>query len=427
MKQFMLITIFLIFPVSAHGAFMNIPGSLGLNPDETGSAKAFSLFSDSFSSAYFNPAGLSQTDESHISLNYIYAKPQLKLDDKVAFSEPNEVGILGLKINIDNLIKVSKNLSLGIILGVDRNFSGLLTIEDGVSDTGQFVRYGRGQMLLITSLGVEPYRGVHVGGGAYISVKSDASVIMNTTLSGTTTDESFELKGKTGISPIMGIIFSPGKAFDSQKLNTISLGIAYMGSSEYTVRVKTNAVAMIGGSPLATLPIDLIFLDAFVPAQLSIGLKLVPFLDFKELAFGFEASYLFWNELDGILRKKDAVRDELNLDFKNIFVPSIGCEWISKKGFSVRTGYSYEPSPLASSQSGRANLVDASRHIIGLGAGYTFSKIPGLRNPLSVNVGYQLHLLSKKKFTLESGDGSTTDTEAGGFLNGFGISLTMRF
>jgi long-subunit fatty acid transport protein len=427
MKQLSIMAIILFFTINLYGALMNIPGSYGLAPDEIGSSRAFSLFSDGFSSAYFNPAGLAQRDNSQISLGYIYAKPQLKLNDNVAFSEPNEVGILGLKIDLGNAITFDKNLSLGIILGVDKNFSGLLTIADRPSESGQFIRYGRGQMLLITSLGVEPYRGIYAGGGAYISVKSDATVLLDTTLSGKTENESIELNGKTGLTPILGLLFSPGETFDSRKLKVISFGIAYMGKSEYTVRVKTNAVATIGGSPLATLPLDLIFLDAFVPQQLRFGLKVKPLLDLEGLAFGIEGSYLFWNELDSIITKKDAVKNELNLDFKNIFVPSLGCEWSGKNGLSLRTGYSYEASPLSSAESGRANLVDAARHIIGIGAGYTFNKVSGLKNPLSIGTGYQLHILSKKKFTLESEDGSKTDAETGGFLNSFGISLTMRF
>ncbi len=427
MKHFSIMTIILFFSINLYGALMNIPDSFGLHPDEIGSARAFSFFSDGFSSAYFNPAGLSQTGESHISLNYIYAKPQLKLNNEIAFSEPNEIGILGLKVNIDNILTARKKLSLGIILGVDKNFSGLITIKDGISDSGQFIRYGRGQMLLITSLGIEPYRGVYIGGGAYIFVKSKASLLLNTTLSGNTTDESIELKSKTGISPILGLIFSPGRTFNSQKLNVVNLGLAYRGRSEYTVGIRTNAIATIGESPLATLPINLVFLDAFVPQQLSFGVKLAPFLDLRELAFGFGMTYMFWNELDEILRKRDSVRDELNLNFKNIFVPSIGCEYRSIEGFSLLTGYTYEPSPLGSNQSGRVNLIDAPRHIIGFGAGYTFSKIPGLKNPFSVNAGYQLHLLASEKFTLESEDGTTIDAETGGFLNGVSISLTMRF
>lgn len=427
MKHFKILSFFLFLSMNLHASLMNIPDTFGLHPDEVGSARAFSLFSEGYSASYFNPAGLSQNKENQITLNYSYAKPQLKLNNEVAFSEPNEIGILGLKINLSNLISGSHTLSLGIILGVDKNFSGLLSIKDGITDSPQFIRYGRGQMLLITSLGVEPYRGVLIGGGAYIFVKSSASVFLETTLSGATKNESLELKGETGISPVIGLIFDPSRTFNSKKLDFIRIGMAYREKSEYTVRVKTNAVATIGGSPLTTLPLDLIFLDAFVPRQLSFGIELQPFVDIKALAFGFQANYLFWNDLDRIMRKKDAVRDELNIDFKNIFSPAIGFAYKNKNGFSFRAGYSYESSPLNSKSSGRANLVDSKRHIIGIGLGYTLSKFPGFRNPLSINAGYQLHLLGADTFTLEKEDGSTLDAETGGFLNALSVSLTMRF
>lgn len=419
--------LFILFCSIANAAMMNIPDTTGLHPSDIGSARAFSLFSENYSSVYYNPAGLSLNSENALSLGYVYTKPQLTLGGDVAFSQPNEFGLLGVKISLSNLLTSDRALALGILLGVDRNFTGLLQINDGISDTGQFIRYGRGQMLLITSLGLEPYRGIYVGGGAYITVRSTASVLFNTTLSGTTSDESLELKGKTGISPIAGIIIKPLKIAGSKKVDFLKVALAYRGKSEYTVGIKTDVNATIGGSPLTTLPLDLIFLDAFVPQQLSIGIKIIPLTDIQGLSVGLQTNYAFWNELDDIMKEKDSVRDELNLDFKNVFNTSVGVEYNGNELYVIRAGYGYEPSPLVSTSSGKANLVDSTRHIIGMGAGYTFKRVPGFKNPLSVDAAYQLHLLSKRTFELERSDGNTQSVESGGYMNTFNLSLTLRF
>jgi len=426
MKHFIIFILFTLFSVLVEASIMNIPDTYGLSSDEMGSAKAMSLFSNGFSSAYFNPSGLAISDENNISLNYIYAKPQLKLEGDVAFAEPNEVGMLGLKISMSNLFSVKKNLVLGMILGVDKNFSGLLSIKDGQSDSGEFIRYGRGQMLLITSFGVEPVNGLYLGGGAYISVKSEASVLLNTTLSGNTTNESIELRGKTGMSPILGMLLSPGRVFRTRGLDLLTIGFSYRGKSDYTVRVKTNAVATVGGSPLASLPIDIIFLDAFVPQTLTLGIMVSPIPKAKKFSAGIQSSYAMWNELDKEIRKKDVVKDELGVDFKNIFTYGLGCKYTDKEALFT-LGYSYEPTPLKSTQTGRANLVDATRHILGFGAGYNFKNIPALRYPLTINVAYQLHIFTKRNYILESADQTQIEAETSGYVNALGISATLQF
>jgi len=425
MKKIIIILVVLFLHGISSANMLNIPDTYGMHSSDSGTAKAFSLFADGFSAAYYNPAGLAQNSENHLSLDYIYAKPQLKINDTVAFSGPNEVGILGLKINLSNITTLNKKLSLGIILGVDKNFQGLLTIVDKGSESGQFLRYGRGQMLLIPSVGLEAYKGVFVGAGAYVSVKAAAEVEFDTTLAGDTSGESLEMKGKTFMAPIVGVLLNPGTLLDNKALDKISIALAYRGTSNYVVRVKAQATATLGDSPLATIPLDLLFLDAFVPQQLELGVKGDPI---KELDLTVSAgfAYYMWDQLDKFL-KNDVVKNSLNLDFANVFSPKIGVEYGMADSLKLRAGYSLEPSPLKTERSPGVNLIDSTRHVVGVGAGYTFNKIPLLKYPLSADAAYQMHLLSKRGFTLEQSDGSTLDVDAGGFVNSLNMTLTVRF
>ena len=83
-----------------------------------------------------------------------------------------------------------------------------------------------------------------------------------------------------------------------------------------------------------------------------------------------------------------------------------GVEWSGIAGLALRTGYSFEPTPVPT-QSGDLNLLDADRHVLALGAGLDLREMVDVDVALDVHV--RTHLLGTQRD--EKVDDQLTDAD----------------
>jgi long-chain fatty acid transport protein len=133
------------------------------------------------------------------------------------------------------------------------------------------------------------------------------------------------------------------------------------------------------------------------------------------------------------------------VDLHDTLAPRAGAEWRATEGLALRVGYGWQPSPFPDQQ-GTTNLMDADRHVVSAGVGWTFVELPaGWPQRASVDAHAQVHVMPElgwdKAVTDADGDGipdlyvpptpgtaTTWPTLRGeALLLAFGLDLSVEF
>jgi long-subunit fatty acid transport protein len=393
----------------------------GIDARDAATAGAMSAFSSNFSAAISNPASLGQPGPSELTLGYLYKRPNLSLGDEAVAASPGNVAVFGIKLDLSDLTEAKIPAGFALALALDNNFGTLLALSDAPSPQGQFLREGRSQLLLVPALGVQITPWLRLGGGAEVAVTASAALQFRTTLDGQTSDQQMNMSGGSALAPEAGVTLGP---WDVGPLQKLQVGAAFHAAAWYALAVDATAEATVGSSPLTTLPLHMKFVDAYRPNQLSLSARAT----FGIADVGAELAYGQWSALDKLLASDDIVRASSELVFSDVLTPKVGVDLHLGGGLEVRAGYAFRPSPLVSVTPSTLNAIDNSRHLVGVGAGYT---LPGktfiLKEALSVDLAYQLELLASREFTMIDVDGSASPATAGGMVHALHATATVRF
>ncbi|MGQ0508351.1 MAG: OmpP1/FadL family transporter [Myxococcaceae bacterium] len=406
---------------ASFGSLLNPLDPYGVHSRDMGTARARSPFSPCFAATLSNPSALAQSAPSEVTLGYLYARPTLSMDGQGVASATNNMPLVGLRLNLSSMTSLNRDIGFGMAIGLDDNLRGLLTLSDGPSNTGQFVREGRRQLMLGAGLGVEIIPKLRVGAGVLLAIAATAQLNLQTTLNGQTSNESMNMEVGPRFSPVLGAVIGP---WDTEAVRGISFALSYRTASWQGVRVDANAQAQLGGSPLTTLPLQLTFVDAYRPEDFTLGFQFVV----GRVTANVALDYARWSQLGRVLDAEDTVRGNLGISFSDILSPRLGAEVAIPYNLAARAGYAFEASPLRDAPPNTLNLVDNSRHIISVGLGYTLpANTSLLRQPLSIDAAYQLHALASRSVTLQAADGNQLATRSGGVVHAANLSLTLRF
>jgi hypothetical protein len=343
------------------------------------------------------------------------------MDGLSVASAPNNMPLVGLRLNLSSMTSLGRDIGFGLAIGLDDNLRGLLSLSDAPSASGQFLREGRRQLLLGAGLGVEVIPKLRAGAGILLSVAASAQLQFRTSLSGQTSREAMAMDVGPRFSPVLGIVVGP---WEAGPVKGLSFAASYRTASWQGVRVEALAEARLGSSPLTTLPLEMKFVDAYRPEELSFGLQAA----LGRFTGHFALEYSRWSRLGAVLEAEDTVRGPAGLSFVDVLSPRVGAQVSLPYQLEARLGYAYEASPLKDPPASFLNAVDNSRHVVSVGAGYT---VPAntvlLRHPLSLDVAYQAQLLASRQLTLLAEDGATLDALAGGAVHALNFTLTLRF
>jgi len=411
----------LFLPFLARAGLLAPVAPYGIDARDAATAGALGAFTPGFTAAITNPASLGQPGPSELTLGYLYSRPNISLGDEAVAASPGNVAVFGIKLDLSGLTEAKIPAGFGLALALDENFGTLLALSDSPSPLGSFLREGRSQLLLVPAVGVQITPWLRVGGGAEVAVTASAELQFRTTLDGQTSDQQMHMHGGSALAPEAGVTLGP---WDLGSVKRFSLGAAFHAAAYYALAVKATAEATVGSSPLTTLPLDMKFIDAYRPNQLSLAAR----ASFGSVDVGAELAYGQWSALGALLTAEDIVRSSAELSFSDVLTPRVGVDAHLGGGLEVRAGYAFKPSPLRDPTPSALNPIDNSRHAIALGGGYT---LPGrtfiLKEALSVDVAYQLELLAGREFTIIDADGSARPASSGGMVHALHATATVRF
>jgi long-subunit fatty acid transport protein len=401
---------------SAQASLIFVPNTYGLSAKSIGMGNAMTAVGDDYSMAYFNPGALGNLKSSQIDLNYLYAAPDFsggpKDGEEVEFQEESQLTLIGFTMDLSRMFKKRHGLGLGFDIAVDDNMQGFLAFESRRSDEGRFMRYGKSSVTMVTSLGIEIFPKLFIGGGGFVLVKGENTLVTQSDMAGNSREEEIQVDAKPVIAPIIGI-FAP-----IHKM--ITLGAVYRGKgvAEFS-SIEASADALVSDSPLTTLNLLMAFKDTYVPQQVALGIGLRPTCN---LLFSLDGTWANWADYEEEIKKGDVVLDESEIGTKDIIIPRLGIEFTGVKSLMVRAGYYYEDTPFEDPGVGNTVVLDNARHVGSFGLAYDFSP-SFLNHPLTPGVSYFYQYMQPR--TVESDDG--VDFESEGSLHGVIGSLTARF
>jgi len=441
----------------ALASFGNNAQTFGLSSTDVGSAQAFSGFHNGPSSVYYNPAQLAVGDQNQFVLGYFYADPQLDIDSNggpnpaprsgsEADVDQNQTVQIGIRLNLNDTLTSDQPAGFGLMMGIDDKARTLMKIDDHVSKRGgQYARYGEKPLFLALGFGFEIVPGINVGGGTHITIKSSAPVKLDSELNGTTSNENIVVESRTDFAPLVSIDADFGRLGCGRDCKSGIRGfLSFRGENDFRVNLKANAT-IPGTIEAPGLDLIVLAMDSYQPDIWATGVD-IPFGENYGVALGLEQQR--WSALGHVLRdaSRNAVKDQANAEFRDIFVPRIGFEvkdlnhllgYSDAVQWRLQMGYAYERMALKNGLTPDANLLDGNKHIFAIGSEWSFLHLWKFSHPFTVGLSYQYQLVRDTDFTISSTQWNSTTQQyevtptesvtAGGNVHALSLSVTSRF
>jgi long-subunit fatty acid transport protein len=351
--------------------------SLGVGPDAMALGGSFAARGASYSSAYYNPAGLSPLGEHggflEMEAGFVYAHPTLHVSGPGGSAiltqqfdasgnltlSPTAVAdtggfLVGTRFSVGKPFKI-EGLNLGLSLFIPGQLFRWTTRPD--DDVQWALMEDRTQVI-----------SVHAGLGyrinRFLSLGVGVRVLFNAQTNTTGQVTSVNIDPKTGqldtsaqlgtdsqvyaqVYPIVGVLITPVPRF--------RIGVVYRNASY----VNDWGTTVINGVPdLGSIGYPTHFAHYYEPLQVTLAAS----VDLtKTLDVSADVTYMRWS---------DALSTNLNFwgggRWGDTVVPAVGVRWRAAPALSVMAGYRFQKSPL-DNFGGPSNLLDCDRHVVSMG------------------------------------------------------------
>ena len=290
-------------------------------------------------------------------------------------------------------------------------------------------------------VGADLGRGVHVGLGLNFafSLTADATVFINTK-SNSASSMKFASSVKPKISPFLGFLYTPPES----SAYTLGAVVRFPAVSDATMTLKSAARAM---GPLGALDFNFMANSAiyYDPWTLELGGSL------EHFGFGrfyAQIDYQVWNQFQppALLVNQPDVSSPPStvlapgsvpaLPLLNVVIPRIGEEITLSDVATIRAGYAYRPSFLATPPNGAGNYLDPPKHMASLGLGLKYKHFLIFETATLLDFNLSYHVLVTQHITKTTGNEAAdlTDSkigspgyDAGGNIYGGGVTLSLAF
>ncbi len=435
---------------NAAASMGNLGTTYGVLPSDVASAQALSMFNTQVSAVYYNPAYLVKDSRGELTMGFMHAQPQLRVNSKwsdgtltrsgtnVLNDTPSQQILLGMKTDLTSLTKYHKPSYLAVMIGMEKYGQEMMAFDSQTSQRGQFFQYGRKPLFLVIGGASTLWRGISAGFSTRTTLHSTATMNASSTMGGKTTYEQMEVSAKPKIRPIFGLNIDWGKTIcpDSECwLDGFETAFAYRAYSNSQTTVASN-ITIPNTVPAPGVALAITTLDAYQPNIYSMGLL---YAKDKQYRIGVTVEMQQWSDLEEEL-KSDTIKDQAvkarigQLQFRDIIVPRLGANYWFSPNIKLTAGVAWMPTPLDSNASLDVNYFDADKIVAGLGLSIIFEKPPIFAFPLRLDIGYQYQQLQDKEFDLyTSKDASIASprhyetVEADGNVNVFSASLSLKF
>jgi len=422
-----------------HAGMSNTATTFGILPIDIATAQSLSMFSNQASATYYNPAYLVRDKRGELTGGLFHAEPSLNVESRGGMNAPTRTGstlddtpsqqvLIGMKKDLSFLTQYDHPIYFGFMAGVEKFGKEMMAFRSETSNEGQFFNYGRQPLFLNLGAGTNLWRGIDVGAAVRVTLHADASMVAQSDLAGNTEREKLDVSAEPVMVPILSATMNWGETWCSRTpcwMEQLDTAITYKGFAKAKTNVTANAV-IPGTIPSPGLDLAIRTISGFQPEIITAGSQ----YSFGKLRVGATAEFQRWSRLDDELQR-DTIKDQANLEFRDIFIPRIGAVYQLNNNLSVMAGVAYEKSPLKSSESEEVNYLDNDRIVVGLGGSLIINNPPVLAWPVQLDFGYQYHQLRDRDFlltgTTPSNQPYEEDVTASGDIHVFSGSFTLKF
>jgi long-chain fatty acid transport protein len=421
-------------------ATASVADLLGLGSRAVAMGGAYTALAEDFSAVYYNPAGLSQTRNSDLAVGGLWARPWFTYQEQgQSTSTPHlySTGALyiGVTSNLGHMTGYRQlapwTLGICLYLPVER---ALLADIPNESSEKKFIFYlDQSQVLaFLMSLSWKISGWLSVGAGAnlladlrapneaFVSVdlKTVIPYLMGLSDLIKTVRPRIMRDAEVKAAPIVGVQVQP--------VSWLRVGVTYRGKF-YAETVGSQDILLrfmdfSGRTSLAlqtAVLADIHYIHFWNPNQVSGGLALFPT---EALRVGVDLTWADWSDYVDSMWNVPAIR------YTDTFTPRLGVEYRLESGILLRGGYYFQPTPVPE-QTQASNYLDNDKHVVSVGAGYTFPRLPLLpiwKKPLTVE-GYiqYTQLVTRVYHKVDPKYGNSL--ELGGCMLNGGLSLTLHY
>ena len=412
---------------------------------------AVAALADDFSSAYYNPAGLTATEELTVSLGYFFTDPHLNINGDDINEDQTRGLVFGFASPMELFgVKIVSGLSVHI---PDKRLGRSLALPWAQP---RFIMYSersqRIAMLFPWAFELTEWLSV----GAAIQMLVDTGGGPDFTLYQAGVPEYEGLRSEGSISTIQKPVFFPNAGLRLGPFKGFCFGLAYKGQSEsqyeipLTVRISPLEIKDPFFDAITIMQLEESLVDMyqwmfvfFAPHQITLGLA----YDFGDkLKLAFDLTWQDWSDFnnpapEGATMIEGGLRDLIGQTpnfrlpvpgYHDVWVPAVGIEYLAlrseKLDLFVRAGYVFRETPVPD-QSMYTGYLDSDTHIPSIGLGFVLRDVTRvLDKPIGFDIHYQQVVLSKR-YTLRLDPASDPygDLEAEGAIYNIGCTLTVRF
>ncbi len=404
-KTILYISVMLAVVVSSTSAFASsYADTYGLGNRAISLGGAFTAVADDFSASYYNPAGLAQSKDFGLSIQYLYTSPSIKVDklsggSLLIYNNPNNIDsgirndptqataanglnlgipVIGLMMDINRIVKLPFHVQLGITAAIPEMGDVSYRIHDWPPDQPHFIRYGDdiNRITLAAGLGVEAVKDIaYLGVGMQAMLHGPGTFYVDGLFSGGSGDSPYnsyqdvEAQSEFGAVfdyvPTAGLLLCTPVIEDTLKTK-VKLGFSWRDEQELKLGpIPVTTVLDIGGLTY-TMPMTLDMNAYFTPEEYSLGLA----VDTDLILVSIEANRQMWSKYG--LSTTDSVNGYPDPNFNDTTNYRIGASFKGIKNLSINAGYAYQPSPIPDQSGKVSNYIDLDKNIFSLGAGYQF-------------------------------------------------------
>ena len=383
---------------------------------------AVAASSADYAAMFYNPAGVAFAEGPTLGAGFVYGSPDLRINGEEQDVDPIRAFQVGGSLPLGSS-KYLGRITLGLAVHIPTSTAMTLGAEDPAKP--HFVLYSIDPQRTAVYLGgsVRILPSLSIGGGVSILAEAELNLNLSLLSSSFITHNS---PTKYNFDPIFGIKFKPTK----------SLALAAVYRESKTATLKPELKIFVGDEQI--LPTVTIFnqfnyepREAVVAAMYSFRERLVVEVDVTWMDYSnYQVStpkYEFEEEVPDWVKTLLSMNNFPDPEFKDIFVPRLGTEFMVNKYFTLRGGYYYQASPVPD-QRGITNYVDADKHVISIGGGVKAFLPPKiLERPIHIDFVFQAQILQKRSVTKDYPEDPVGDYTVDGEIFLGGIFLTHVF
>jgi len=378
--------------------------TFGFGPKAIGMGNAFTAVADDFTAAWYNPAGMTQSNQLRFGLGYQYMKPFMKVDGASHRIQDNHSLAVGVSTLLPFSAWLEERLYAGIAFYMPWNLVFGIKVPLPMEPQWVLLHNEPRDITIVPALGVKIHPALSVGANVILSDNTFGS------FEATLTPENeavLEVNQDlpTTFAPSAGLMFHPGEIWPG----LAGWRFGFMWQDDFLIEYKFRPLIGIGYIPLR---INFEAKNLFQPMRFLAGLS---YAQGPDWLFSVELSYNLWSDMPDpnltssfdfvfpIFPVRFAPTRSYPPDFEDTLVPRVGAQGrvvnTDAVELALRLGYGYEPSPVPP-QAGVTSYLDGDKHVVSFSPELTVKRIAGrdLTFPLSLGGYLQVQVVGKTRY-----------------------------